>query len=219
MRTTAFSVGTSPRIASTLGHISEPGYSPSATSTFVFAPFMMSLICEGSSIGLIGFMMPAASAPQTVKWVCGRLGRMYVTTSRGPTPRSWNKLADCVIRPTNSRYVTSTGVSHISPDMRKWMAIVSGFSRAPFFMSSYVLFVVTLSSRGTDSMALMSPMLRKMTLSIFHIPRFIILCRPSLSRKRSYPMTCVTRSQDATRESKKRDRSKDIPTTNYVARQ
>src|SRR5271166_237279 len=59
----------------------------SVTRTEARAVRIKSAICFASSIGLIASAAPAASPPQIVKWVSGRLGRTKATGRSEATPK------------------------------------------------------------------------------------------------------------------------------------
>ena len=61
--------------AARAGHAFAFKAGASVTSTEARAERSKSAICFGSSIGLIASAAPAASPPQIVKWVSGRLGK------------------------------------------------------------------------------------------------------------------------------------------------
>ncbi|MNT69972.1 hypothetical protein D3C72_2083240 [compost metagenome] len=84
---TALRPGSWPRSDSTLAHRSVPGKGARVTSNSESEAWISSAICSASSSGLIALTIPAASPPQMVKWVCGRLGSRNDTALPGRRPR------------------------------------------------------------------------------------------------------------------------------------
>ena len=74
----------------------------SVTSTEARAERSKSAICFGASIGLIASAAPAASPPQMVKWVSGRLGSTNAAGRSVATPSAAKTFAARVTSETSS---------------------------------------------------------------------------------------------------------------------
>ena len=104
MSTNAIAVrsGSEASSAARTGHAFGFKAGASVTRTEALAERSKSAICLGSSIGLIASAAPAASPPQMVKWVSGRLGSTNAAGRSVATPSAAKTFAARVTSATSS---------------------------------------------------------------------------------------------------------------------
>jgi len=129
---TVRTLGTMGTAWATLSQRSVPGVGASVTTMRGRAAFISSAIKAGSSSGLMAITMPAASPPQMVQCVSGRLGSTKAMTSRRPMPRRWNMFAAPVIRANHSACVHWKGWRKSSVRRKKLMAVRPGPLATPW---------------------------------------------------------------------------------------